>query len=142
MSPDILKHPETHERAASSSAKDFLAATDAVLSPVLVLLSVPSHCCMQPHGASVSPLSLLHAAPWCFCQSPLTAACNPMVLLSVPSHCCMQPQGTVIVILSSATCKTLDFELFLKELSAHQDNLNAFKTSILLFPLKIDFFFF
>ena len=54
----------------------------------------------------------------------------------------MQPQGTVIVILSSATCKTLDLELFLQEMSAHQDNWNSFKTSILLFALKIEFFFF
>ena len=45
-----------------------------------------------------------------------------LVLLSLPSHRCMQPQGTVIVILSSATCKTLDLELFLQEMSAHQDN--------------------
>lgn len=87
-----------HERASPSSAKDFLAPADAVLSPVLVPLSPPSHCCMQA-------------------------------------------QGTVVVILSSATGNTLDLELFLKEISAHQDNLNSFRTSI-LFALKIDFFFF
>lgn len=108
VSPAILKHPETCERASPSSAKGVLARADAVLS----LSPCVCPCGSVPVGASVPP-----------------------------PPCCMQPQGTVTVCLSPATCKTLDLELFLKDISAHQDHLNSFKTSILLFALKVDLLF-